>query len=82
MRQSVVAVFLMFLISACSQNQKTNAPALADDQLLDTVQYQTFQYFWDGAEPNSGLACERIHTDNIYPQNDKHIVTTVNSGFG
>jgi len=82
MRQSVVAVFLMFLISACSQNQKTNAPALADDQLLDTVQYQTFQYFWDGAEPNSGLACERIHTDNIYPQNDKHIVTTGGSGFG
>ena len=39
-----------------------------DEQLLDTVQYQTFQYFWDGAEPNSGMACERIHTDGEYPE--------------
>ncbi len=82
MRHCVVAVLLIFLISACSQNQKSIIPALSDDQLLDTIQYQTFQYFWDGAEPNSGLACERIHTDNIYPQNDKNIVTTGGSGFG
>jgi len=55
---------------------------LSEDSLLNLVQYQTFQYFWEGAEPNSGMACERIHLDNIYPSNDKNIVTTGGSGFG
>merc|ERR1712000_785291 len=44
--------------------------------------YQTFQYFWDGAEPNSGLARERVHMDGIYPQNDQNVVTSGGSGFG
>ena len=37
---------------------------------------------WEGAEPTSGLACERIHTDGVYPENDADIVTTGGSGFG
>ncbi len=53
-----------------------------DDQMLDTLQHQTFEYFWSGAEPNSGMARERIHLDGMYPQNDKHIVTLGGSGFG
>jgi hypothetical protein len=52
------------------------------DSLLTLVQYKTFQYFWDGAEPVSGMARERYHMDGIYPQNDKNIVTTGGSGFG
>ncbi len=55
---------------------------LTDQQLLDTVQYQTFDYFWEGAEPVSGLARERIHMDNLYPVHDKDIITTGGSGFG
>lgn len=50
--------------------------------MYDSVQYATFQYFWNGAEPNSGLARERLHMDNIYPQNDKNIVTSGGGGFG
>lgn len=52
------------------------------EALLDTVQRQTLKYFWDYAEPNSGMARERFHPDGNYPQNDKHIVTTGGSGFG
>ncbi|WP_299758297.1 glucoamylase family protein [uncultured Pontibacter sp.] len=55
---------------------------LSDEQLLTLVQEQTFQYFWDGAEPNSGLARERIHMDGVYPQNDQNVVTTGATGFG
>ncbi|HEY9362640.1 MAG TPA: beta-glucosidase, partial [Chitinophagaceae bacterium] len=29
-----------------------------DEAMFTNVQRQTFQYFWDGAEPNSGLARE------------------------
>ena len=60
----------------------SNRTVLSDDQLLDSIQYRTFQYFWDGAEPNSGLARERFHVDGVYPQDDKHIITSGGSGFG
>ncbi|WP_114784512.1 glucoamylase family protein [Botryobacter ruber] len=55
---------------------------LSDEELLTLVQRNTFQYFWDGAEPTSGLARERIHMDGQYPQNDQNVVTTGASGFG
>ncbi|NOU61936.1 glucoamylase family protein [Marinifilum caeruleilacunae] len=77
------------MLSACvSSTKKSNSSdadgnlKLTDEQLLDKVQYQTFQYFWDGAEENSGMACERIHLDGIYPHKDQHIVTLGGSGFG
>ena len=49
---------------------------------MDTVQRRTFNYFWEGAEPNSGLARERIHMDGVYPENDRNVVTSGGSGFG
>lgn len=55
---------------------------LSDEALLDTVQKQTLKYFWDYAEPNSGMARERYHPDGNYPKNDAHVVTTGGSGFG
>jgi len=54
----------------------------SDTSLFRKVQAATFQYFWDGAEPTSGLARERIHMDNIYPQNDQDVVTSGGGGFG
>ncbi|WP_228527513.1 glucoamylase family protein [Pararhodonellum marinum] len=54
----------------------------SDEELLDMVQYYTFRYFWEGAEPNSGMARERIHLDGDYPEDDFHIVTTGGTGFG
>ncbi|HPH86748.1 MAG TPA: glucoamylase family protein [Ferruginibacter sp.] len=79
-----------FLFGACGGQQK-KAPAekvvsqvasLSDSQLLQKVQQQTFQYFWEGAEPVSGLARERFHVDNEYSQNDKNVVTSGGAGFG
>ncbi|MEP7228724.1 MAG: glucoamylase family protein [Ginsengibacter sp.] len=55
---------------------------ISDSALFYLVQKQTFEYFWDGAEPTSGLARERFHADNIYPENDKSTVTSGGSGFG
>jgi hypothetical protein len=46
------------------------------------VEKQTFQYFFDGAEPVSGMGRERIHEDNDYPEHDQMIVTSGGSGFG
>jgi hypothetical protein len=55
---------------------------LTDDSLLTLVEYRTFRYFWDGAEPVSGMARERYHVDGEYPDNDKNVVATGGSGFG
>ncbi len=78
---------IAFIITACSSSQKTGSTQKifdsdADEKLFTEVQRQTFQYFWDGAEPTSGLARERFHADNIYPQNDKMVVTSGGGGFG
>lgn len=53
-----------------------------DNQLMDKVQSDALKYFWDFAEPHSYLGRERYHEDNIYPENDKHVITTGGSGFG
>lgn len=60
----------------------TVADTLTTDSLYNLVQQRTFNYFWEGAEPNSGLARERIHMDGDYPENDTNVVTTGGSGFG
>ena len=60
----------------------TKPDTLSNNTLLDTVERGAFRYFWDGAEPHSGMAPERINMDGIYPQHDKDVVTTGGSGFG
>ncbi|WP_434037089.1 glucoamylase family protein [Formosa sp. 4Alg 33] len=55
---------------------------VSDEALLNRIQEQTINYFWEGAESNSGLARERIHMDNIYLESPENTVTTGGSGFG
>ena len=55
---------------------------LSDSALMREVQQRTFRYFWDGAEPHSGAARERVHVDGDYPDHDAHIVTSGGTGFG
>lgn len=89
-RQHVIQVLLLLTLTfSGGKGTQPNSPdktadfkELSDDSLLTLVQYRTFQYFWDGAEPVSGMARERYHVDNIYPQNDKDVVTSGGSGFG
>ncbi len=64
------------------QTFKANSDSAQTDSLLTLVQHQTFNYFWNAAEPNSGMARERINMDGLYPQNDKDVITTGGSGFG
>lgn len=78
-------VLPVVLLLSCKQQEQTaviEKTTLSDDSLLTLVEYRTFQYFWDGAEPTSGAARERLHADNVYPENDKHIVTSGGTGFG
>ncbi|MFD2516469.1 glucoamylase family protein [Salinimicrobium flavum] len=86
------SIGLMALIFSCndkasdfqneSEKDVEKNVELPEEELLDIVQKQTLKYFWDYAEPNSGMARERYHPDGNYPKNDAHIVTTGGSGFG
>jgi len=83
--QTIIVALLIILFS-CKANKKPKSSDekafISDDSLLTLVQYQTFQYFWENAEPNSGMARERTHMDGIYPDHKPEIVTSGGSGFG
>ena len=90
---SALPLMLLFLsavaltFQSCKGKSKSNnlsaaTDSLSDDALMNTVQRRTFLYFWEGAEPNSGLAPERYHVDGVYPENDANVVTSGGSGFG
>ena len=49
-------------------------PVISNDSLLTLVQKQTFKFFWDYGHPVSGMARERLNSDDI--------VTFGGSGFG
>jgi hypothetical protein len=55
-------------------NPNPDFPVLPDEDLLTLVEQQTFKYFWDFAQPTSGLARERNTSGDV--------VTTGGSGFG
>jgi hypothetical protein len=84
----IVIVFTGLLLSTCRNNPKNSkineaGPIhISDDSLLTLVQYKTFQYFCEGAEPVSGMARERIHIDGVYPEKDQDVITSGGSGFG
>ncbi|WP_424493333.1 glucoamylase family protein [Salinimicrobium sp. GXAS 041] len=61
--------------------EEPEVPEISDNELLELVQERTFNYFWDFAEPNSGMARERSQ-DDAYGGEAPHIVTTGGTGFG
>ena len=79
---------LSILMLACAQQKKVLiqqidlAQTSSDSALLDSIEKRSFDFFWSGAEPNSGMAPERIHMDGDYPANDQRIIATGGSGFG
>lgn len=88
----ILLLTLLTVLPACKseatnpvpENKETQRPEsfASDDAMLDYIQRVHFNYMWDGAEPTSGLARERIHLDGQYPEHDQDVVTTGGSGFG
>ena len=60
----------LFSNSLSAQTRK-----MTDDELLDIVQESHLRYYWEGAEPNSGLALENIPGRTT-------MIATGASGFG
>lgn len=85
-RISVILLLIGLIPIQCRSPKKRVSPeiivSIADEELMNLVQEQCFRYFWDEAEPVSGLARERVHVDGVYPRNDRNVVTSGGSGFG
>ncbi|MDU1890675.1 MAG: glucoamylase family protein [Dysgonomonas sp.] len=88
---SLTIIGSLLSLVGCNDSTKTNQTEpsdkdtiveISDEALLDSVQRRTFNYFWDGAEPISGMARERYHVDGDYGNHNKNTVTSGGSGFG
>ena len=88
-----IIVLVFFLTSCTSQDDsspvgvselpdKPEEPTvvISDDELMDIVQRETFKYFWDYADADSGGARERYHPSE--PNLGKSVVTSGGTGFG
>jgi len=89
MKSIIYISAILFGIFSCTSRSNRHSgeesaatTGISEDSLLNLVQYQTFNFFWDGAEPVSGMARERLHMDNIYPRQPANIITSGGSGFG
>jgi hypothetical protein len=61
--------------SKFSNSVNATTHSLTDSAWLDMVQEANFRYYWEGAEPNSGLALEDIPARS-------HMIAAGASGFG
>jgi len=82
-RPSGTAVEASYRVKALNESNEASVPsdtvtasthAFSDEELLDMVERYTFRYFWDYAQPSSGMS-----RDRNYPVD---VVTTGGSGFG
>ena len=71
----ITAVDYAFHESPASSVYSATTYPMTDEQLLDMVQEASFRYYWEGAEPNSGMARENI-------PGRKDMIATGASGFG
>ena len=58
-----------------SSSKSASTKHMTDDELLSMVQEASFRYYWEGAEPNSGMARENI-------PGRQNMIATGASGFG
>jgi hypothetical protein len=70
---------LIFLLLPLTTLAQTRPRDLSDTALLDLVQKQTVKYFWEFADPTSGMARER---SNVAFDYGNEVVTTGGTGFG
>ena len=66
-------------VSEVSTASATWLATLPDEELLETVQRQTFNFFWEGAHPQSGLALDRC---TARQERSNHKTAVGGSGFG
>lgn len=93
MKKIYSILFIAFVTFSCSQSSPSEPfipdpvddgpiviDPLTDVEMMDIVQRETFKYFWDYAQSDSGAARERYIPSN--PSQDQDVVTSGGTGFG
>jgi len=84
-------VLLLLLSSSCqgsSANTKPLSPthsalSSADETFLNDLEHRSFQYFWEQADPNTGLVPDRARMDGApLDENHRNVASIAATGFG
>jgi hypothetical protein len=77
-----LAGVLALIIAA--QETKSSSPLTPDDKALVTeLAHRSFQFFWDAADPNTGIVREHLYWNGEpYPAERRDVGSTGATGFG
>ncbi|MFN2530944.1 MAG: glucoamylase family protein [Pyrinomonadaceae bacterium] len=86
----VVFIFLLNLSTAASvfklpppDLQSSRKLRQVDEAFLDDLQKRAFQFFWDQADPTTGLVPDRARLDGtLLDENHRNVASTAATGFG
>jgi hypothetical protein len=80
-RASLIAIALLWLACGASAlaPQANPPPSLSDAQLLDQVQRRAFRFFWERADPHTGLVNDRARNDGA--DDDYTVASIASTGY-
>ena len=90
LRRTALVLAVLYLQAPVAERRPTPVPVrpayilTADDEaLLDDLSRRAFRYFWDEADPSTGLVRDRARVDgSTYPDSHREIGSVASTGFG
>src|SRR5678816_3046722 len=77
----IAAILLLVLCGGYVSAQSRLSPQ--DQTFLDDLEHRSFQYFWDQADPATGLIPDRARMDgSSLDDNHRNVASTAATGFG
>src|SRR2546423_12675960 len=65
------------------QRAETRRFSREDELLLEDLEQRSFRYFWDQADPQTGLVPDRARMDGSpLDENHRHVASIAATGFG
>ncbi len=72
-----------FLISAAAIPLAAQTLLKSDDDFLEDLSRRAFLYFWEQADPHTGLVLDRVRADAVNSKRQSlDVASTANTGFG
>ena len=83
-RQSSYLIAAILLLVLCAEYLSAQSKFSPQDQtFLDDLEHRSFQYFWDQADPTTGLIPDRARIDGtLLDDNHRNVASTAATGFG
>jgi hypothetical protein len=90
-RFSIVLLFILLLTNtsslhlyaAASSQTKKHSLTARDEAFLEDLERRMFRYFWEQADPSTGLVPDRARTDgSLLDENHRDVASIAATGFG